>query len=455
VAELNEQQAQDLGDSKKAHRSRSGFWFGIIILLIVIGLAGVGFYLLQGLRDKQKDLGGEVKDQMSKQISDYQAQITAIRTQIDRVSDKVDSKDEHFSKAIEEINQLHKEQLTSTRKELTESIEKIQRQLGKTRGDWLIADAEYLLSVANERLQLIGDVHTTLEALEAADQRLKESGDTGVFKIREKIADEISLVKTVTVIDMVGIYVALQAQQDHVEQLTLLLPFAGKTAPDKITEPSDTTTKEHSLLDIIGVKYSEQSIDAILTPEEAKFIREQLRVKLEIVKISLVQHNGKLYQSALADAKAWLEKNFAKNDVSHHFAEELDKFSAIKIQSQFPDISLSLKMLRDISKLRIETDKALESTETEPKKPVEVVKPIDNTELKKPAEDLKPVENTELKKPVENAKPVEEVKPAEKTEPKKPVEPVKPIEKTESKKPVDIVKPSQPAPAVKAVPAKQ
>jgi uncharacterized protein HemX len=336
--------------------------------------------------------------------------------------------------------------------------------LGKTRGDWLIADAEYLLSVANERLQLIGDVHTTLEALEAADQRLKESGDTGVFKIREKIADEISLVKTVTVIDTVGIYVALQAQQDHVEQLTLLLPFAGKTTPDKTPEPSDTSTKERSLLEVIGVKYSEQSIDAILTPEEAKFIREQLRVKLEIVKISLVQHNEKLYQSALADAKAWLEKNFAKNDVSHHFAEELDKFSAIKIQSQFPDISLSLKMLRDISKLRIETDKALETTDAEPKKPVEVVKPIDNTEAKKPAEDLKPVENTEPKKPVEDLKPVEntepkkpveDLKPAEKTEPKKPVEPVKPIEKTESKKPVDIVKPSQPAPAVKAVPAKQ
>jgi hypothetical protein len=34
----------------------------------------------------------------------------------------------------------------------------------------------------------------------------------------------------------------------------------------------------------------------------------------------------------------------------------------VRIRSQFPDISLSLKMLRDITKLRIETDKALSNT---------------------------------------------------------------------------------------------
>ena len=427
MAELNEQQAQDLGDSTKTHRSRSGFWFGIIILLIVIGLAGVGFYFLQGLRDKQKDLGGEVKDQVSKQISDNQAQITAIRAQIDRVSDKIDSKDEHFTKAIEDVSALHKEQLTSTRKELTDSIEKIQRQLGKTRGDWLIADAEYLLSVANERLQLIGDVHTTLEVLEAADQRLKESGDTGVFKIREKIAEEISLIKNITVIDAVGIYVAIQTQQEQVDQLTLLLPFASKTvvAPDNTSEQKDST-KDKSLLDVIGVKYSQQPIEEILTPEEARFIREQLRVKLEIVKIALVQHNEKIYQSALVDAKTWLKKNFAENDVSHNFSEALDKFSAVEIHSQFPDISLSLKMLRDISKLRIETDKANETT---PKQPVEQVKPVEKTEPQKP--------------------PIEDVKPTEKTELSTPVDSVKTPEKTELKKPVEDVKPTQPAPAIK------
>lgn len=371
MTELNEQQAQDLGDTKKAHRSRSGFWFGIIILLIVLGLAGVGFYLLQSVRDQQKDLGGEVKGEMSKQLADYQAQLTAIQSQLANVSKEVSSKDEHFNKTLANFSQLHQEKLNNTSKQLTEAIQQIQRQLGKTRGDWLIADAEYLLSVANERLHLIGDTHTTLEALEAADQRLRESGDTGVIKVREKIAEEISVVKNIKTTDIVGIYVAIQAQQDHVDKLTLLLPFAGK-APVATKEQAN---EDSGLLDALGVKYSEQPINEILTAEEAKFIYEQLRVKLEMVQIALVQHNEALFQSSLADAKKWIEQQFAKNDASSNFIAELDKFSAIKIHGDFPDISLSLKMLKDISKLRIEADKATPTTE----KPVENVKPVEDT----------------------------------------------------------------------------
>ncbi|MDP3839983.1 MAG: uroporphyrinogen-III C-methyltransferase, partial [Methylococcales bacterium] len=338
-------------------------------------------------------------------------------------SREVSSKDEHFNKTLADFSQLHEEKLQSTQKELNESIQQIQRQLGKTRGDWLIADAEYLLSVANERLHLIGDTHTTLEALEAADQRLRESGDTGVIKVREKIAEEITIIKNITVPDIIGIYVAIQSQQDHVDQLTLLLPFAGK-AP--VAVPKENASEDKGILDSLGVKYSEQPIEEILTAEEAKFIYEQLRVKLEMAQLALVQHNEVLFQSTLADAKKWIEQHFTKNTASSNFIAELDKYSAIKIHGDFPDISLSLKMLKDISKLRIEADKAeIQPAQTEVKKSAEVTKPV------------------EVVKPAEEPKPAEAVKPAEET---------KPVETT---KPVDAVKPTKPTPATKAAPAKR
>lgn len=387
MTELNEQQAPDLGDSKKAHRSRSGFWFGIIILLVVISVAGVGFYFMQGLRATQENLGGEVKDEMTKQLNDYQAQLSAIQLQLANVSKEVASEDDRFSKALADFSQLHQEKLNATHNELTDAIQQIHRQLGKTRGDWLIADAEYLLSVASERLHLVGDTHTTLEALEAADQRLRESGDAGVIKIREKIAEEITVVKSIAEVDIVGIYVAIQAQQDHADKLELLLPFAGKVPTSTTTD----TSENNGLLNALGVKYSEQPVNEILTPEKAKFIYEQLRVKLEIAQLALVQHNETLFQSALADAKKWLELNFTKNDASRNMTEELDKFSVVKIHGNFPDISLSLKMLKDISKLRIEADKSTQNTDTDIKKPAQIIKPAE--EVIKPAEVVKPAEN--------------------------------------------------------------
>jgi uncharacterized protein HemX len=411
VAELSEQQEQDPGETKQARRSRSGFWFGVIILLIIIGLAGAGFYLFTQLRDQQKGLGGEVKGQMSKQISDYQSQLTAIQSQLATIEANIAGKDTHFNKTLADFSQLHNEKLESTRKELNEAIARVQRQLGKTRGDWLIADAEYLLSVANERLHLIGDVNTTREALEAADQRLRESGDAGTFKVREEIAREIADIKSVIVPDIVGIYASIQSMQDRVDKLVLFLPYTGKTltAPTEEKKQSNEDKEAYDLLDsamnqlegIVTIRHTEHPIKEILTPEEAQFIREQLRVKLEMVKISLVQHNEALFQSSLADAKKWTEQNFTKNTDVNNFIAELDRFNTIKIRSQFPDISSSLKMLRGITKLRIETDKAMQPEENVA--PIETVNPV---ESKRPAEAINPVEPT---KPAETMNPAEAV----------------------------------------------
>jgi len=100
VAEVSEQQEKEMGDSHKTHRSRSGFWFGVIILVIVFALAGVGFYLFQQLRDQQTGLGGEVKGEMTKKIGDYQSQLVAIQSQLATLESDIASKDNHYSKTL-------------------------------------------------------------------------------------------------------------------------------------------------------------------------------------------------------------------------------------------------------------------------------------------------------------------------------------------------------------------
>jgi uroporphyrin-III C-methyltransferase len=72
-----------------------------------------------------------------------------------------------------------------------------------------------------------------------------------------------------------------------------------------------------------------------------------------------VQQNDTLFTSSIADAKQWLKKNFAENQQTENFAGELDKLAGVKLRSQYPDISNSLKLLKDIGRLRIETDKAI------------------------------------------------------------------------------------------------
>lgn len=392
VAEIIEDQnSQKVEPAPVQKNSRNGLWFGLVIVLIVLGLAGAGFLLLQQLRDKQQDLGGELsKDtqqmqELTSQISGYQQQLAAIQSQLSALSSEVSSKETNYEHKLNELSDLHTDRLDATSERLKESIQRIQRQLGKTRGDWLVADAEYLLSVANRRLHLMGDVVTTIEALKAADNRLRESGDTAGFKVRGQIAKEISLVKKVEVADVVGIYSTLEMLEENVSKLNVFLPYSGK-APS-ITETQDADDKsvddindalDDALIEIEGIitiRRLDKPVTSIITPEQKAFISEQLSTKIVIVKLALVQHDDALYQAGIDDVMQWLVKNFSKDSPRVNFMSELNTLKAIQIRSNFPDISQSLKMLRNIVKLRLETDKAFKP-EVQSSRPVLQTKPL-------------------------------------------------------------------------------
>ena len=422
MAELSEQPEQEAvvtkpkGDTSKPEpKARGGHWFAIIILLLILSMAGAGTYLFMQLRDKQEGLGGEVKTELTRQINDYQGQLTAIQSQVAALQSEIAGKEDHFNKTLSEFSNLNTQKDEVTRKELNDKVLQVQRQLGKTRGDWLVADAEYLLSVANERLHLVGDINTTRVALEAADQRLRESGDTGTIKIREQIAKELSLIQSVSVPDVVGLYTKIQTLESEVAGLALVLPYSGKPlTPKEEVNNSSAVSEEgndyvnsaiESLEGIVTIKRSDKPVKEILTQEQAIFIREQLKVKLEIAKMALIQQNDALYQTALGDIKKWTAEHFTDNDKSKLFLGEVANLQAVKLRSQLPDISLSLKMLRDVTKLRLETDKALDTEES---------KVVQEPAAQTPTETVAPATST-----TESIKPVESGKPSQ-TKPKKP-----------------------------------
>jgi len=369
VAEVIEEQQENQTPVVVVKKSRAGLWMGIIAIVSVVALAAAGFYVVQQLQATQSSENNQddlKAIEVDKQMNVLQNQLATLQSQIANINAEMTGKDNHFTQTLGDFSKLHEEHLLTLRKDMESSVSALQRQLGKTRGDWLLADAEYLLSVANQRLHLVGDVETTRQALEAADERLRESGDPGVFKVREEIAKEIALLNDITVPDIVGIYAGIQHLQDAVEGLSVFLPHAGKQPETGQTESQDLSQHGHEILGELAkqlegyvvLRYSEQAVNAILTPEEALFLKQQLKVRLEMIEIALVQENDTLFVSSIADAKQWLLKNFAENQQTEHFAAELDKLSGVKLRSKYPDISNSLKLLKDISKLRIETDKA-------------------------------------------------------------------------------------------------
>lgn len=416
MAEMNkESQIEPVANPPK--RSKSGLWMGILGLLSLVGLGGLVFFLDMQHKGEQKSLTEKVSSELTKkdqqaqeltqQISNYQSQLTAIQSQLANVQQSASGKDTHFDQAMDNFSKLHTEKLEVMRSEFKTALEQVQRLLGKTRSDWMISDAEYLLNVANQRLLFMGDVATAKQAMEAADARLRESEDAAVFKVREQVVKELDALNKITPLDVVGLYAKINALQQAANQLTANLPYVGKqeAAPEVKAENTEGGLLDKALGSVKGVvsiKHTNVPVAGIITKEEAQFNLQQIKVRLDMVKMALLQQNESLYLASIGDVRQWLKENFTLNAAANDFLKQLDVLEATKIQSQFPNISESLTLLKAVTKHRTETDKILPKTAAEAAKVHAVATPAP-----------------------ENAPPVE-AKPAAAPEPAPLAEPVKP-----------------------------
>lgn len=362
-------------------KRRSMAWVGYLVLLLVVALAVGGWFVLQELRSRQEGLGGQItnKEQQvleaSRQLNSAQSELAALHTQVAALQAQLATGDSKFEREISEQTTRLNERLETTRSEFSAAIQQIQRQLNKNRGDLLIADAEYLLSIANQKLHLIGDIKAVLAAMEAADQRLHDSGDPAVFKVREALAQEIALLKKLEAPDVVGISAKLLDLENKAAHLPLFLPHAGKVAEQRQQDmarqpkPEDTDADApkkdvlestlDELKDLITVRRTDRPIEAILTPEEAEALRQVLLLKLETGRVALLRGDQQLYQDSLGSARDWVKQHFDQSAAeTREIQEELTALLGQPISIPFPDVSKSLSLLRNIENLRIDAEEA-------------------------------------------------------------------------------------------------
>jgi uncharacterized protein HemX len=364
-AAASETPAETVAPAPRKPRARA--WLGYLLLFLILMLVVGGYFFINQLRSAQEGLGGQLSkgDQrlvdMARQITDLQSEFATLHSQFATLQSQLTTEDTKFERQMGEQAAQINDKLNQMRSELETSVRHIQRQLGKTRGDLMIADAEYLLSVANQKLHLVGDVRSALAALEAADQRLRDSGDPGVFKAREALAEEIHLVKNLEPPDVVGISAKLIALEAKVKELPSFLPHAGH----KSGEPGEQGQAEESggvlenLKDLVTVRRTDRPVGAVLLPEEVEALRQVLLLKLEVSRLALLRADEALYKASLQSAHDWLTEHFDRDaSVTQAVASELGALIGSPIRIEFPDISKSLALLHNIDKLRLEAEKA-------------------------------------------------------------------------------------------------
>ena len=258
--------------------------------------------------------------------------------------------------------QILKAKLESQRsgEALYRSLSEIQTRLGGKETQWRMAEAEYLLRVANHRLTLMADPETAGAALKAADDRLGATGDPGWAPVRELIAKEITQINALPKVDRAGISAELGALAEQVNQLPLqnegVSLLAEKTeAQQEPLQVAEEGLDLHQVAEdlwqgfksMMVVRHHDKPVSAMLPPEQRYFLVQNLRLKLEAAKAALMGGNQALYEDNLNAAADWVGTYFKNDDPGvSGFRQQVAALAQRDVAPSLPDISASLRALQ-------------------------------------------------------------------------------------------------------------
>lgn len=279
---------------------------------------------------------------------------------LDRIdSDNADIQDK-LASAEKDLKTLKETQDT-----LRAAIEKVNTDLTHNRLEWSLTEAEQLLVIANNRLQLARDTHSALAALRAADQQLQSLANPNLLPVRREIAREIAQLEPLDKTDISGITLRLATLADGVDRLPLepnmeLPQGTGATPAEKAganqVAAAQTGWRQtaHSLwqdlLSLVRIRDNLESQRPLLPPQQQYFLRENLRLMLYGAQQALLQGNIPTYQQNLKSAQRLLKDYYdTRSQLVAVTQGELDKLQSTRIVADMPDISTSLDMLRHIS----------------------------------------------------------------------------------------------------------
>ena len=232
----------------------------------------------------------------------------------------------------------------------------------RTRTDWLLAEAEYLLRIANQRLLIEKDIKGAAAALQAADDVLTESDDIGVYPVRQQLVREILALKSIVAVDRTGLYLQLEAVIDSVHQLTdqalihenapgLMLSANASGVDVDADEPSMAVRTWQSftrtLKQVVVVRRLDEQVKPLLSPDQSAYARLNLQLMLEETELAVLRGNQTLYQKSLEKARTtvqeWYDADSARVGA---LADTLGELASRNVDPELPDISRSLGLLK-------------------------------------------------------------------------------------------------------------
>ncbi|MDY6814503.1 MAG: uroporphyrinogen-III C-methyltransferase [Pseudomonadota bacterium] len=264
--------------------------------------------------------------------------------------------------SLEEKLAAQRELIATWQRQIDHNARELLEAGNRTRTDWLLAEAEYLLRIANQRLQIEKDIGGAISALRAADEVLAESDDIGVYPVRQQLARELLALKGIENVDRTGLYLTLEAGIDSVNQLTdqalihesapgFVAGDGGATLDATEGGPGLLAQAWSQFTDTLGrvvvVRRLDEPVKPLLSPDQSAYARLNLQLMLEEAEMAVLRGNQALYERALGKARGAITDWYnPENPRVKALSDTLAELANRNVDPELPDISKSLDLLK-------------------------------------------------------------------------------------------------------------
>jgi uroporphyrin-3 C-methyltransferase len=242
------------------------------------------------------------------------------------------------------------------------ALEALYQELSRSRDESLLADVEQTLLVANQQLQLAGNVKSAMIALQAADTRLARLDRPQLAGLRKVIARDVDRLKLAPYVDIIGISARLDNLMTSIDVLPLAMEARAPAAPAPAKGSTETDanlwtrlTRElwQDMRELVRIERMDRPDVPLLTPAQAYFLRENLKLRLLSARLALLAHDEKSFKADLKAAREWLVRYYDGRDKAvANAVGAVRQLNESQISIELPDLASSLDAVRNYRLVR-------------------------------------------------------------------------------------------------------
>ncbi|MDB5797505.1 MAG: hypothetical protein JWP36_1407 [Paucimonas sp.] len=244
------------------------------------------------------------------------------------------------------------------------ALEQLYQELARNRDEWALAEIEQVLSTASQQLQLAGNVRGALIALQNADSRLSRTDKPQFITVRRALARDMEKLKALPVVDMTGLALRLDSIIGQIDSMPLLadekpaVPAvqprnARRAAPGEkpgrpgwVASLQDAWTNWSSdmwneVRQLIRVRSVDNADALLLSPSQAYYARENLKLRLLNARLALLSRNESAFRSDLIAAQDVIGRYFDTR------ARQTQTTQALLRQVQSSNLSIEMPSLNE------------------------------------------------------------------------------------------------------------